>query len=286
LLAESTGKAGKGLVPVDGEPLGSPDVYSDDRLFVSVRLAGSQDATTEKHLASLEEAGYPVVRISLPEALALGGEFFRWEVATATAGAIMGVNPFDEPDVAESKQHTHDLLSGWQGQGVASEGRPILEADGVAIYVEEKRRESWWEQASSLRDFLQAFVGQVKAPDYLALLAYVQRTPLRHEILQALRGALRNRFKVATTLGDGPRYLHSTGQLHKGGPNTGVFIMFTADAPEDIPVPGQTYGFATLHRAQALGDFLALSHKQRRIIRIHLGSDIDGRLKQIAESLR
>jgi hypothetical protein len=226
------------------------------------------------------------VRISIPEALAFGDEFFRWEVATATAGAVMGVNPFDEPDVAESKQNTHDLLSAWQRQDVASGGRPVLEADGMAIYVDEKQREAWWEQAGSVRDFLQAFVGQIKAPDYLALLSYVQRTPPRHEILQALRSALRNRFKVATTLGYGPRYLHSTGQLHKGGPNTGVFIMFTADAPEDIPIPGQTYGFATLQRAQALGDFLALSHKQRRVIRMHLGSDIEGGLKRIAESLQ
>ena len=137
-----------------------------------------------------------------------------------------------------------------------------------------------------MRDFLQAFVGQIKAPDYLALLSYVYHTPPRHETLQALRGALRDRFKVATTLGYGPRYLHSTGQLHKGGPNTGVFIMFTADAPEDIAIPGQPYGFATLHRAQALGDFLRLSRKQRRAMRVHLGSDIEGGLERIAESLQ
>lgn len=239
-----------------------------------------------EQLAALEKAGHSVVRINLPEAMAFGGEFFRWEIATATAGAIMCVNPFDEPDVAESKQNTRDLLSAWQRQAAASEGRPMLEADGVAIYGDERQREAWREKAGSLRDFLQAFVVQMKAPDYLALLPYFQRTPARQEALQSLRGALRNRLRVATTLGYGPRYLHSTGQLHKGGPNTGVFIMFTADAPEDIPIPGQTYGFATLQRAQALGNLLALGHKQRRVIRIHLGNDIAGGLKRVAESLR
>jgi transaldolase / glucose-6-phosphate isomerase len=286
LLAESTGKEGRGLVPVDGEPLGSPDVYSNDRVFVSMHLAGREDATTAKQLAAVEEAGHPVVRIGIPEVMALGGEFFRWEVATATAGAILCINPFDEPNVAESKQNTIDLLCAWQRQGAATEEQPILEANGIAIYGHARQLEAWREKAGSLRDFLQAFVGQMKPPDYLVLLPYFQRTPTRHEALQSLRCGLRNHLRVATTLGYGPRYLHSTGQLHKGGPNTGVFIMFTATAPEDILIPGQTYGFATLQRAQALGDFLALGHKQRRVIRIHLGSDITGGLKRIAESLQ
>jgi transaldolase/glucose-6-phosphate isomerase len=286
LLAESTGKKGQGLVPVDGEPLGSPDLYSSDRVFVSMHLAGSEDATTVKQLAALEETGHPVVRISIPEAIAFGGEFFRWELATATAGAILSVNPFDEPDVAESKQNTRDVLSAWQRQGAATEGQPILKADGIAIYGDARQLEAWREKAGSVRDFLQDSIGQMKAPDYLALLPYFHRTPTRHAALQSLRCGLRNRLRLATTLGYGPRYLHSTGQLHKGGPNRGVFIILTADAPEDIPIPGQTYGFATLQRAQALGDFLALSHKQRRVIRIHLGSDIVGGLKRIAESLQ
>jgi hypothetical protein len=284
LLAESTGKEGHGLVPVDGEPLGAPDVYSNDRLFVSLHYAGPEDTSTAKTLTALEEAGHPVVRISIPETLALGGEFFRWELATATTGAIMCINPFDEPNVAESKQNTLDLLSAWQRQGSASQEPPIFEADSMAIYGDVRRLETSREQVGSMRDFLQAFVGQMSPPDYLALLAYLQRTPARHEALQALRCGVRNRFRVATTLGYGPRYLHSTGQLHKGGPNTGVFIMFTADAPDDIPIPGQAYGFAMLQRAQALGDFLALGDKQRRVIRIHLGSDVEGGLKRIAES--
>jgi transaldolase/glucose-6-phosphate isomerase len=285
LLAESTGKEGRGLVPVDGEPLGPPDVYSNDRVFVSMHLAGSEDATTAKQLAALEEAGHPVVHIGIPGVIALGGEFFRWEVATATAGAILCINPFDEPNVAESKQNTLDLLSTWQQQGAASAEHPLLEADGVAIYGDARQLEAWREKARSVPDFLHTFVGEMKAPDYLALLPYFQRTPARHQALQSLRGALRNRLRVATTLGYGPRYLHSTGQLHKGGPNTGVFMMFTADTLEDIPIPGQAYGFATLQRAQALGDLLALSRKRRRVIRIHLGSDIAGGLKRMAASL-
>ncbi len=283
-MAESTGKDGQGLVPVDDEPLGLPDMYGNDRIFVSIHLAGSGDATMANLLAALEETGHPVLRISMPGAIDLGAECFRWELATAAAGAIMCINPFDEPNVAESKQNTHDLLSAWQREGATSEERPTLEADGVAIYVDARQLEAWRQKAGSVRAFLLTLVGQMKAPDYLALLPYFQRTPARHAALQSLRDALRNRLKVATTLGYGPRYLHSTGQLHKGGPNTGVFIIFTADAPEDIPIPGQTYRFATLQCAQALGDFLALGHKQRRVIRIHLGSDIAGGLKRIAES--
>jgi hypothetical protein len=178
------------------------------------------------------------------------------------------------------------LLSAWQRQGVTSPEHLRLEADGVAIYSDENQLQAWRPHAGSMRDLLQAFVGQLKAPDYLVLLAYFQRTSARHEALQALRGTVRDRYRVATTLGYGPRYLHSTGQLHKGGPNTGVFIMFTADASEDIPIPGETYGFATLQRAQALGDYLALVSKQRRVIRVHLGSDVEGGLKRIAEHLR
>jgi transaldolase / glucose-6-phosphate isomerase len=285
LLAESTGKEGRGLVPVYGEALDSPHGYSRDRVFVSMQLRGSEAVTTAKQLAALETAGHPIVRISMPDAIAFGGEFFRWELATATAGAILCLNPFDEPDVAESKQRTRDLLSAWQRQGAATHEHPILEADGVTVYGDEKQLQAWRGHVGSMRDLLQAFAGQMKAPEYLALLPYFLRTPARHEALQALRDAFRSRHRVATTLGYGPQYLHSTGQLHKGGPNTGVFIMFTAEASEGIPIPGETYGFATLQRAQALGDFLALTHKQRRVIRLHLGSDVEGGLKRIGESL-
>jgi transaldolase / glucose-6-phosphate isomerase len=223
------------------------DVCGNDRLFVSMHLARDEDTPTAKQLASLGEVEHPVACISIPESIAFGGEFFRWELATATAGAIIHVNPFDEPNVAESKQNTLDLSAAWQRLGAASEEQPIMAVDGMTIYGHAAQLESWPEKAGSMRDFLQAFVGLMEPPDSLALLAYFQRTPIRHEALQVLCCGLRNRLEVATTLEYGPRSLHSTGQLHKGGQNTGVFIMFTTDALEHIPIPGQTY-FATLQR--------------------------------------
>jgi transaldolase/glucose-6-phosphate isomerase len=285
LLAESTGKEGKGLVPVESESLSAPEVYGPDRLFVSLRTADSADAAIESKLVALENAGHPVIRIVIHDALDLGAEFLRWELATATAGAILGVNPFDEPNVAESKQNTSDLLHEWQQRGTFSVDRPVVQAGDIAIYGDHTR--PWFPRGtdSTLSAFLQAFVDLAAAPDYLALLPYFRRTEAHHQVLQTLRLALRDRRRVATTLGYGPRYLHSTGQLHKGGPNTGVFILFTANAAADLPIPEQPYGFATLQRAQALGDFRALNSKERRVIRVHLGSDIAGSLKQVFESL-
>jgi len=287
LLAESTGKQGRGLVPIEGEPLGIPEVYGQDRVFVWIRTADQPGPDTETKLAALEAAGHPVVRIVLHDVLDLGAEFLRWELATAVAGAVLNVNPFDEPNVAESKQNTSDLLREWQQRGTFSEAQPVVAASGITVYCEPAQ--PWLPkpgQQPSLDAFLRAFVDLAAAPDYLALLSYFLRTEARHQALQSLRLALRHRRRVATTLGYGPRYLHSTGQFHKGGPNTGVFILFTADAAADLPIPGQPYGFATLQRAQALGDFRSLNTKGRRVIRVHLGSDdIEGGLKRLAKSL-
>jgi hypothetical protein len=284
LLAESTGKQGRGLVPVEGEPLGAPEVYGQDRVFVSIRTADQPGPDTETKLAALEAAGHPVVRIVMHDVLDLGAEFLRWELATAVAGAVLNLNPFDEPNVAESKQNTSDLLHEWQQRGTFSETPPLLAASGITVYCEPGQ--PWLPTGQqSLDTFLRAFVDLAAAPDYLALLSYFRRTEARHQALQHLRLVLRNRRQVATTLGYGPRYLHSTGQLHKGGPNTGVFILCTADAAADLPIPGQPYGFATLQRAQALGDFRSLNAKARRVIRVHLGKDIEGGLKRLAESL-
>jgi hypothetical protein len=200
------------------------------------------------------------------------------------AGAVLNLNPFDEPNVAESKQNTSDLLHEWQQRGTFSETPPLRAASGITVYCEPGQ--PWLPTGQqSLDTFLRAFVDLAAAPDYLALLSYFRRTEARHQALQHLRLVLRNRRQVATTLGYGPRYLHSTGQLHKGGPNTGVFILCTADAAADLPIPGQPYGFATLQRAQALGDFRSLNAKARRVIRVHLGKDIEGGLKRLAESL-
>jgi transaldolase/glucose-6-phosphate isomerase len=285
LLAESTGKSGRGLVPIAGEPLGAPEVYRDDRLFVSVRHAGAADAAVDKRLTALEEAGHPVVRIAVPDVLGLGAEFFRWEVATATAGAVLGVNAFDEPNVAESKQNTKKVLEQWQQQGAFEAARPMAKGHGIALYGD--KDQPWLVQGTgdSVRDLLQSFVGLAQAPHYLALLPYFRRTPERHERLQALRRKLRDRLHVATMLGYGPRYLHSTGQLHKGGPQTGIFLIFTAETPQDVPIPEASYGFATLLHAQALGDFQALNDRVPRVLRVHLGGDIEAGLDEVSACL-
>ena len=286
LLAESTGKGGGGLVPVEGEPLGSPSVYGNDRVFVYMHAIEENKGDTEEKLLTLEEAGYPVIRIEVRDKMNLGGEFFRWELATATAGSIMRVNPFDEPNVAESKQNTHELIDEWRQKGQFNEGFPAFEESGIAIHCDSIQE--WFHKikGKSAEGFLRSFVGLATPPDYIALLPYFLRTPERHNLLQSIRLSLRDRLKVATTLGYGPRYLHSTGQLHKGGPNTGVFIILTAYCAEDIAIPGQQYGFATLQRAQALGDFRSLNNKERRVIRIHLGRDIEHGLKTVVGSLK
>jgi transaldolase/glucose-6-phosphate isomerase len=285
LLAESTGKQGVGLVPVEGEPLCPRSVYCHDRVFVHMAAADGVPGDMERKLRALERAGHPTVRIQMGEIINLGAEFFRWELATATAGAIMGINPFDEPNVAESKENTRQLLAEWRESGTFSHEQPLVEEDGVALYCDPKQ---WWFpriREDSLSQALRSFVELAQSADYLSLLAYFLRTTRRHETLQAVRLKLCNRLKVATTLGYGPRYLHSTGQLHKGGPNKGVFILFTAEGTEEIAIPGQPYGFATLQRAQALGDFRSLNTKERRVIRIHLGRNPEKGLGVVKRSL-
>lgn len=281
LLAESTGKEGLGVLPVEGETLGSPRDYRSDRLFVYLRATDDDKQEAENKLKQLEEAGHPVARIEIKDRLALGGEYFRWEMATALAGTVMGINPFDEPNVAESKKNTRDLLAEWQKRGSFPEGRPLVSDNGLAVYGDEAAHWLFNGHRESLPDFLNQYLNLAKSPDYVALLGYFHRSPARHQALQSIRHALRERYQTATTLGYGPRYLHSTGQFHKGGPNRGVFIMLTADATGKISIPGETYDFATLQRAQALGDFRALNDKKRRVIRIHLGSDVDRGLSNL-----
>jgi hypothetical protein len=285
LLAESTGKQGVGLVPVEGEPLASPEVYASDRVFVHMSTAAGDEADTEQKLTALEKAGHPVVRIQLGDRINLGAEFFRWEFATATAGVLLGINPFDEPNVSESKENTRTLLTEWSEKGRFSEGEPLVLENNLAVYGDPTSPRLARISRDSLAAFLGGFVDLARPPDYLALLAYVLRTPGRHQTFQAIRGNLRDRFNVATTLGYGPRYLHSTGQLHKGGPNRGVFVVITAAADEDATIPGSDYGFATLQRAQALGDFRALTSKERRVIRIHLAGDVEDGLREVQRCL-
>ncbi|TEU00507.1 MAG: bifunctional transaldolase/phosoglucose isomerase [Dehalococcoidia bacterium] len=276
LIAESTGKEGKGILPVDGETLGDPSAYGDDRLFVHLRL--DSDDSLDAGVGKLAAAGHPVVTLRLGDAYDLGGEFFRWELATATAGAILGINPFDEPNVAESKENTRRLLEAYRSQRALPEGRPALQEDGVALFAEET--------GGGLAGALASFLRQVRPGDYIALAAYLARTSATEARLQSMRLVMRDGTRAATTLGFGPRYLHSTGQLHKGGGDNGVFILLTADDLEDLEVPGQPYTFGVLKRAQALGDLDALRRRGRRVVRLHLSGDVEAGLEKVARALQ
>ena len=262
LVAESTGKEGKGLIPVAGEPAGPAAACGSDRIFV-VLESGSGGGHPGEALRALEEAGHPVVRIPLAGPVDLGGEFLRWEVATAVAGSILGVNPFDEPNVQESKDNTRALLEEFVKNGSFEEERP-LGRDGDLCLIGDQ-------VPGSPREILQAFLGRIRPGDYFALLAYLPPADSTDAVLGRIRLAVRDRFRVATTSGYGPRYLHSTGQLHKGGPGNGNFLQIVADdtSPE-VPIPGRPYGFSTLEQAQALGDFGSLRRRGRRALRVRL----------------
>jgi transaldolase/glucose-6-phosphate isomerase len=266
LLAESTGKEGKGLLPVAGESLGTPSVYGQDRLFIYFRLQEEIDRAIKDGIVGLKRAGHPVVTIQMDDLLDMGQEFFRWEMATATAGAILGINPFDQPNVQESKENTNHLLEEVGRTGRLSEPDPHLREDSLRFYTTEKGKNS----AEYLRDFF----AKAKPGNYIALQAYLPEKPEIHQRLQTIRIRLRDVLHLATTLGYGPRFLHSTGQFHKGGPNTGLFLQITADDTEDIPVPGTPYTFGIFKRAQALGDFKALQEHSRCVMRVHLGKDL------------
>jgi len=266
LLAESLGKEGRGLVPVTGESIGDPSVYGEDRLFVYIDLKSQADKTLEKGVERLREDGHPVVTITLEDGLDIGAEFFRWELATATVGAIMGINVFDEPNVQESKDNTNRLLKEVQERGRLFEEEPSLIQDNLALYTQEP--------GSTMAKTMARFLSQARRGDYIAIQAYLTENPATEKALQAIRMYLRDQLHLATTVGYGPRFLHSTGQLHKGGPNTGLFIQLTADDLEDAPVPGKPYTFGILKRAQALGDLEALRKHGRRVVRIHLGADV------------
>lgn len=275
LLAESTGKNGRGLVPVDGEPLGAPAVYGTDRCFVVVALAG--DTQLDSRLAELRAATHPVFRITLTDALDLGGEFFRWEVATAAAGALLEVNPFDEPHVQEAKDNTAKLLQAYRSGGGPPDGPAACEAEGISLFTDPGI------QPASVAAGLAAHLARARPGDYLALLAYLPPGDDVSPRLQALRTLLRDRLKIATTVGYGPRYLHSTGQLHKGGPDTGLFIQITWADAEDLAVPGEPYSFGALKRAQALGDLQALRDRGRRVIRLHVNRSPADALERLTE---
>jgi len=258
LIAESTGKEGKGLIPIADEPPGPPGAYGDDRSFVSIKCG--DDSAHEALCRSLEEAGHPVTRIHLRDPLDVAEEFFRWEFATATAGALLGIDAFDEPNVQESKDNTNRIL----GEGVKADPSRIAPTDEKA---------------------LADHVGQLRRGDYLALQAFIMPTQARTQVAQRARAALRDATNAATTFGYGPRFLHSTGQLHKGGPNTGVFVQLVGTEGGSVAIPGAPFDFGTLIAAQSLGDLQSLKAHGRRVLSIDLGDDIDAGLATFAKTV-
>lgn len=289
LLAESTGKQGRGIIPVDREALGSPDVYGNDRIFVYLRLDSAPDAEQDAKVAALEKAGQPVVRISLGDTYELGQEFFRWEIATAVAGSVIGINAFNQPDVEASKIATRNLTAQYENAGALPAEKPILEGNGVKLFTDEKNASELAKAVGasrSLAGYLKAHFDRIKPGDYFALLGYIPMNERSEAQLQAIRHALRNQKHVATCLGFGPRFLHSTGQAYKGGPNSGVFLQLTADDAKDVPVPGQKYTFGVVKAAQARGDFQVLAERGRRALRVHLGADLEAGLHTLQAAVK
>jgi transaldolase/glucose-6-phosphate isomerase len=286
LLAESTGKEGTGLVPVPDNPPGDPSDYGPDHLFVSITLKGSRDQQAESRVQALEKAGQPVVRLSMDDPYDLGPEFFRWEFATAVAGALLGINAFNQPNVQESKDNTKRLLHEYQEQGHLPEPRPLAASDGVTLFANDEARAQLNGETGDPEMVLQHLLGHVKAPNYLAIMAYLAPSEAHDAVLYPLRAEIRDACKVAVTLGYGPRFLHSTGQLHKGGPPEGVFLQVTAGTKHDVPVPGEAYSYSTLIAAQALGDFQSLQQHGRPALRVHLPDESDESMRRLQGLIR
>jgi transaldolase / glucose-6-phosphate isomerase len=292
LIAESTGKLGKGIIPVDRENIGAPEEYANDRIFAYLRLEGAPDTAQDAKVAALEKAGQPVVRIAVSDIYTLGQEFFRWEIATAVAGSILGINAFNQPDVEASKIVTKQLTSAYEASGALPPEKPIVEEAGFKLFTDENNAAELAKAAAGnssaglLKNYLRAHLARLGAGDYFALLGYVEMNGEHGSLLQDLRMTVRDRKRVATCLGFGPRFLHSTGQAYKGGPNSGVFLQITCDDAQDLPVPGQKYTFGVVKAAQARGDFQVLADRKRRALRVHLGSDVKAGLTKLAELVK
>ena len=285
LLAESTGKIGKGIVPIDRETLAKPAIYGNDRVFAYLRLQTKPNKAQDAAVAALEKAGHPVVRISLPNTYNLGQEFFRWEIATAVAGAIIGINAFNQPDVEASKIETKKLTSEYEEKGKLPPEAPFFEGSGIKLYADEKNAAAL-RGGSTLTGVLQAHLGRINPGDYFGVLGYITMNAANDRALQKIRLAVRDKKKVATVLGFGPRFLHSTGQAYKGGPNSGVFLQITCDDAVDLSVPGQKYTFGVVKAAQARGDFAVLAERGRRALRVHLSKNVAKDLAKLGSALQ
>ncbi len=262
-------------MPVAGEPVGTPSVYGADRVFVHLILAGEEDPKLTEGVKALRQAGQPVITIRLEQRLALAQEIFRWEIATATAGALLGLNPFDQPNVQESKDNTARLLQEIREDGKLPEDPPDRTEPPLSLYG--------LKESDTIAAGLANLWSQAKPGDYVALLAYLPETAATDKALETVRLRLRDTLKLATTFGYGPRYLHSTGQFHKGGPNTGIFLILTAEPQKDLPIPGKPYTFGVFQQAQALGDLESLRRHGRRVVRLHLGEDLNRGLAALQE---
>ncbi len=258
LIAESTGKDGKGILPVVTEPLLEPDAYADDRLFVHVRLSGGDNAAADVALERIRDAGHPVITLEMDDVYDIGAEFFRWEMATAVAGHLLSIQPFDQPNVQQAKDMTNRVLETYVNEGA------LPDAEEGSVH---------------------GLLDQATEGDYLSIMAYAEETDGVTNAVNMLRQYAMRKHRIATTLGYGPRFLHSTGQLHKGGPNTGLFLQMAADVRTDIPIPGERFGFGTLAAAQAIGDYEALVEAGRRVVRINLGADAEAAVLRLLGSL-
>ena len=283
LLAESTGKNGRGLIPVDLEEIATPDMYGEDRVFVYIRLKDDANAEQDAGMENLRAAHFPVIQIDMADLSGLGAEFFRWEYATAVAGAVLNINPFDQPNVQESKDFTAELTRAFEKEGVLPVQTPFL-IDDVLIYADVANAQTLG-TIENLNSCIAGLLNQIRAGDYVALCAYLDMNEDIVAVLQALRHRIRNVYRVATTLGFGPRFLHSTGQLHKGGANNVVVLQLTSDDVTDVDIPGRAFSFGILKQSQALGDAHALSSRKRRAIRIHFKTDVIAGIQRVKRAV-
>jgi glucose-6-phosphate isomerase len=287
LVAESTGKLGKGITPVDRESIAAPEIYGSDRIFAYIRYAATADKSLDAKVAAIEAAGHPVVHIEIADLYEIFGQFFTWEVATAVAGSVMGINPFDQPDVESAKIETRALTAAYEQTGKLAQLEPILVDNGIKLYATEAYTATLKAAApaATLAGYLRAHLNQIHLGDYFAALAFLPMFPEHEAAIQRIRHKVRDKKRVATCLGFGPRFLHSTGQDYKGGPNTGVFLQITADHAVDVEIPGQKLSFGVVIDAQAAGDLAVLESCGRRALRVHLGADLEGGLQTLAAAV-
>jgi transaldolase/glucose-6-phosphate isomerase len=283
LIAESTGKDGKGLIPIDGEPAGDVALYGNDRFFIDIRTEGENDAAHDERLAALEKAGHPLVRIVMKSVDYIGQEFFRFEMATAVAGAVLGINPFNQPDVEDAKIKTRELTAAFEKTGALPPEKPVMSFAQADIFTDDKNAAALRKAGANggLESWLKAHLARASSGDYIALLAYIERNHAHIDALQQMRLEVRDKRHVATCAEFGPRFLHSTGQAYKGGPDSGVFLQITSDDAEDLAVPGQKASFGVIKAAQARGDFDVLTERGRRALRVHLKGDLESGLKML-----